>query len=178
VPVDFPGEVDAMPRLRLGIVLAFLASVALGFAACQRQPAQQTAQPPADTSAADEAAIRTASREWSHAAVAKDLAKCVSYYADSARVFPPNAPLVTGPDAIRAAWAGMLAAPGPGLSFSTTSVVVAQSGDLGYETGVYTFTTLDERGQPNTTKGKYVAVWQKQADGAWKAVADIWNPDK
>jgi ketosteroid isomerase-like protein len=167
-----------MRRFRSGMTLAFLASVALGFAACQQQPAQQPTQPAVDTRAADEAAIRTASREWSQAAVAKDLTKCVSYYADGAQAFPPNAPLLTGLDAIRAAWGGLLAAPGPGLSFSTTNVVASRGGDLAYETGVYIFTTVDKRGQPNAVKGKYVVVWQKQADGTWKAVADIWNPDK
>ena len=28
-----------------------------------------------------------------------------------------------------------------------------------------------------TEKGKYVTVFQKQADGGWKAVADIFNED-
>jgi len=26
-------------------------------------------------------------------------------------------------------------------------------------------------------RGKFVVVWKKQADGAWKIVADIWNSD-
>jgi hypothetical protein len=28
-----------------------------------------------------------------------------------------------------------------------------------------------------TGKGKYVTVYKRQADGGWKAVADIWNED-
>jgi ketosteroid isomerase-like protein len=28
-----------------------------------------------------------------------------------------------------------------------------------------------------TEKGKYVTVYKKQADGGWKAVADIFNAD-
>jgi len=167
-----------MRNVRLGIVLGFLLSLGMGFAACQRKTGLQLAQQPVDTRAADEAAIRAASRAWSQAAVAKDLTKCLSYYAEDAQVFPPNGPLLKSPEAIHAAWGGMLAAPGPGLSFSSTSVVASRSGDLAYETGVYEFTTLDKRGNPSMVKGKYVVAWQKQADGWWKAVADIWNPDK
>ena len=31
--------------------------------------------------------------------------------------------------------------------------------------------------KPVTDKGKYVTVYKKQADGSWKAVADIMNSD-
>ena len=31
--------------------------------------------------------------------------------------------------------------------------------------------------KPVTDKGKYVTVYKKQADGSWKAVADILNSD-
>jgi uncharacterized protein (TIGR02246 family) len=185
-----------MRRIHLGAVSAFLLAGALGLPACQQKqaPAEKTPTSsqkiiefrdiekqlpkPLDTRPADQEAIRAASRAWSQAAMAKDLAKSVSYYAEDAQMFPPHAPLVTGADAIRATWAGLLAAPGPGLSFESTKVEASRAGDLAYETGVYTFTTLDTRGRPNIEKGKYVVVWKKQADGSWKAVADIWNPDK
>jgi ketosteroid isomerase-like protein len=26
-------------------------------------------------------------------------------------------------------------------------------------------------------RGKYLAVWKKQADGSWKIEADMWNSD-
>jgi ketosteroid isomerase-like protein len=28
-----------------------------------------------------------------------------------------------------------------------------------------------------TDRGKYLAVWKKQADGSWKCVADMFNTD-
>src|SRR6266550_3141383 len=35
----------------------------------------------------------------------------------------------------------------------------------------------DDTGKPSVDRGKYVAVWKKQADGNWKVALDIWNTD-
>ncbi len=68
--------------------------------------------------------------------------------------------------------------PGPGLSWQTSSVEVARSGDLAYETGTYDFVSTDKKGKSNDEKGKFVVVWKKQSDGSWKVVVDIDNPDQ
>ena len=154
------------PLLCAVLVLLFLS-------ACTQQPPPQP-----DTRAADEAAVRAASAEWSQATMAKDLEKCLSYYAAEASVFPPNAPVAAGNDARRQFWASMLNTPGLAVNWTTTRVEVARSGDLAYEAGTYEMTAADKKGQSQTQKGKYVAVWKKQADGAWKAIADIFNADQ
>jgi uncharacterized protein (TIGR02246 family) len=128
--------------------------------------------------AADEAAIRAASAAWSQASTAKDLDKAVSFYADDAVQFPEKAPAAKGQENIRKNWAPLLAAPGPGLSFQTTTVEIARSGELAYETGSYDFVTTDKKGKSSDEKGKYVVVWRKQNDGSWKAAVDIDNPDQ
>ena len=60
------------------------------------------------------------------------------------------------------------------LKFKAANVVVSTAGDLAYTQGDYTMTMTD----PATHKvlndhGSYVTTYRKQADGAWKAVADI-----
>ena len=142
--------------------------------ACAEQTAQKPAPPP-DTRKADEAAIRTASSDWSKASQSKDLDKATSYYADEAVYFTNNGARVKGKDAIKMAWKPMLETPGPGLTFETTYVEVARSGDLAYEYGTYDLKTEAKKGKVADEKGKYVVVWKKQADGSWKAVADIDN---
>ena len=131
-----------------------------------------------DSRAADEAAIRAASREWSNAASGKDLEKAVSFYADDATYNPPGAPLAAGKDAIRKVWANVVAIPGGNLRWVTSKVEVARSGDLAYDTGAYALTKNDASGKPVTATGKYVVVWKKQADGKWKVIEDIDNPDQ
>ncbi len=70
--------------------------------------------------ASDEGAIRAGDTAWSQACGNKDLDKCVSFYADTASVFPYNAPIATGMDQIRQVWTHLMAEPGFGLSFGPT----------------------------------------------------------
>ena len=142
--------------------------------ACAEQTAQKPAPPP-DTRKADEAAIRAASADWSKASQAKDLDKATSYYTDDAVFFVNNGAMVKGKDAIKMAWKPMLAAPGPGLTFETTYVEVARSGDMAYEYGTYDLKTEAKKGKVADEKGKYVVVWKKQPSGSWKAAIDIDN---
>ena len=122
-------------------------------------------------------ALRDLDDQWSKAAGAKDLEKTVSYYAEGAIVMPPNAPGAKTKEAIRSAWKELLATPGAAISWKTTKVEVAQSGDIGYTSGTYEFTMNDASGKAVPDHGKYLEVWKKQADGKWKCVMDIWNSD-
>jgi uncharacterized protein (TIGR02246 family) len=143
-------------------------------AGCSSQTAQQPAPPP-DTRKADEAAIRAASADWSRAAEARDLDKAVAYYADDAVEFVDKGALLKGKDSIRTSWQQLLAPSAPSLTFSTSFVEVARSGDLAYEYGTYDFVTPGKKGKTNDEKGKYVVVWKKQSNGAWKVAVDIDN---
>lgn len=147
-------------------------------AGCSEEIQPQVSVPPADTRASNETAIRAASAAWSQAASAKDVDKAVSFYGDGAVVMSPKNPPVRGIENIRKGWADLFTTPGPGLSWQTTSVEVARSGDLAYETGAYVFTTIDKNGKTHDLKGKYVVVWKKQTDGAWKVAVDTDNTDE
>lgn len=48
---------------------------------------------------------------------------------------------------------------------------VAESGELGYTYGIYTYMNED-----TTFQGTYVSIWKKQTDGNWKFVLDTGNP--
>ena len=151
------------PAFRGCLALLLLAS------ACNQQT-------PADTRAADESAIRDLDAKWSKTAAANDLEGTVSYYSDDASLLPPNAPIATGKQAIRAVWASLLG-PDVAVSWQVSKVEVSRSGDLAYVMGVYMLTLKDSQGKPVTDHGKLVEVWKKQADGKWKSVADIFNSD-
>jgi ketosteroid isomerase-like protein len=136
-----------------------------------------TTPTPKDTRASDEAAIRAASKAWSDATQAKDLDKAMSFYADSAVQMADQGPLISDHATLRAGWQKMFSLPGPGLSFQTSGVDVAKSGDIAYEYGAYDFAVSDSSGTINDQKGKYVVIWTKQADGTWRAAVDIDNID-
>ena len=124
-----------------------------------------------------EQALRYLDAQWSAAASAKDLDKTVSFYSDDAVVMPPNASAATTKEAIRKIWQDLLASPGLVISWKATKVEVAKSGDLACVSGTYEETTIDASGKPVNDRGKYVEVWEKQADGKWKCGTDIWNSD-
>jgi uncharacterized protein (TIGR02246 family) len=131
----------------------------------------------ADKKSGVEQAIRDLDAQWCKAAQAKDVDKTVSYYSDDAIVLPPNAAIATTKEAIRSVWKDFLTSPGAVLSWKTTKVEVAKSGDMAYASGTYESTMNDASGKPVNDRGKYLEVWEKQADGKWKCGADIWNSD-
>jgi uncharacterized protein (TIGR02246 family) len=168
-----------MPRIPLILLAALfaMADTTSCYRAGERDGQAEQQREIQQTHAADEAAIRAASAAWCQASVAKDLDKTISFYADDAVQFPNKAPAAKGKENIRKNWAPLLAQPGAGLSFQTTTVEVAHWGDIAYETGTYDFATTDKKGKTSDEKGKYVVVWKKQTDGSWKAAVDIDTPD-
>ena len=87
-----------------------------------------------DTRADDEAAIRAATREWNAAEAAKDLEKCISFYADDGERFATGSPAIRGAAALRNEWRKYLSAPGT-FQWNTSKVEVSNSRNLAYETG-------------------------------------------
>ena len=67
-----------------------------------------------------------------------------------------------------------MADPNFSSTFKTSRVHVAKSGDLACSEGTYAQTATDPASKKKVSeKGNYVTCWMKQADGNWKAVADI-----
>lgn len=123
-----------------------------------------------------EKALRDADDQWSKAAGAHDLEKTVSFYSGDAIVLPPNGPSVTDKNAIHDMWKQILN-DAASMSWKATRVEVAKSGDLGYITGTYEMSIKDETGKLINDHGKYLEVWEKQADGSWKCGADMFSSD-
>lgn len=157
------------------IISLFVATVFGG--SCARNENDRSREPAADLHSA-ESAIRAASDDWGKAMTARDVQKTISFYAEDGSYFPNRHPLIRSRDELRKFWAQLFAMPGPGFTCDTTRVEVARSGDLAYETGTCELTTTGSNGKLRTEKQKYVVVWKKQNDGAWKAAVDIDNTDE
>ena len=129
---------------------------------------------PADTHAADVKAIMNEEAHWNQDFASKDLDKIVANYADDAVFIVAGVPPSNGKDAIRSAWQQMIADPAMTLTFKASKVDVAKSGDLGYTQGSYRLTVTDPISHKVVNDhGSYVTTYRKQANGAWKAAADI-----
>jgi uncharacterized protein (TIGR02246 family) len=154
-----------------GPLAAFSVLFALFAASCGTNTPAPPAAPP-DTRAADESAIRALVADWSKAAASKDAAKTASFYADNGTLLAPSTPAASGRDAVQKTWEALMATPGYALTFATTKVEVARSGDFAYDIGNYELTTNDKKGKPQIAKCKYLVVWQKQPGGSWKVLVD------
>jgi uncharacterized protein (TIGR02246 family) len=137
-----------------------------------------TQAPPPDTHDADVQALKDTEAAWAKATAAKDFDKGMTFYADDASLLIANAPAFDGKDAIRAAMKPMFDDPNFALAFQGSRFEVAKSADLGYTQGTYTLTITDPKTKkPVTEKGKYLVAYKKQADGTWKAVAEMDSSD-
>jgi uncharacterized protein (TIGR02246 family) len=149
--------------------LSALAAVSLSLAACNPTP---PAAP--DTHDADVKAISDVETQANQAWATKDVEKVMAFYADDAVLMTPGMEAVHGKDALRTSLKEMLADPAVSLTFQSSKVDVAKSGDLGYTQGSYKLTVTDPAThKPINDHGSYVTTFRKQADGSWKAEADI-----
>ncbi|HEY2857301.1 MAG TPA: SgcJ/EcaC family oxidoreductase [Terracidiphilus sp.] len=151
-------------------VLVCVAALACGMSACN------TAAPAAapDTHDADVKAINDTEVQWNKDYEARDLDKIAAHYADDGVLMAPGGPAAKGTAAIRAGLQEMMKDPGLTLKFHATMTDVSKSGELGYTQGSYVMTVTNPMThKPMKDHGSYVTTYRKQADGSWKAVADI-----
>jgi uncharacterized protein (TIGR02246 family) len=166
--------------LRNFIILTALALTA----ACQPAPKTNTANEgvesgavSANFSSEDEAAIRALDAEWARAASAGDGAALTALYTSDATLLPPGEPVITG-QAVKKYNDDMTSSFSGPTELTTTAV--GGRGDLAYATGIYRATLTPKKAGAKplpTEEGKYLEVLEKQADGSWKIVYDMWSPN-
>jgi len=131
-----------------------------------------------DTRDADIKAVKAVEAAWVQVIATKDVDKFASYYSDDASLLMPNAPIINGKDNVKAALKPMLADPNFALTFQATRADASKGGDFVYTVGAYSMTMTRPDGKTAATDtGKYLTVFKKQANGNWKAVADMINSD-
>jgi ketosteroid isomerase-like protein len=117
--------------------------------------------------AAARAALAEAERAFSRLSQREGVrAAFLAYLAADAVLFRPGP--VPGREFIEAR-----PSPPVELTWWPVYVEVAASGDLGYTTGPYVLRETGAGPGGETQNGYYVTVWRRQADGAWKVVADL-----
>ena len=149
-------------RLSFLIVLAVFSLAAC----CEAPPAEE----PGVDVAAEEQAIRGASIIWLQATQAKDAATIDGIFdADAVTIF--DGEIYEGLAAIRAnreeGWAEQ---PEGTITWTTTGLEVAASGDFAYERGNWT-SDPDGAGEAPEEYGEFLTVWKK-VEGNWKVLYD------
>jgi len=125
----------------------------------------------------DVAAIKAMSTAWGQAQTAGDAAALADQYAENAVRLDPNAPMKIGKETIHSALRAYFD------QYRDEAVDVAEDvrvvGDLAFARGTYVAKATPKI--PGAAviddKGKWVDVYQRQPDGSWKMIVDIWNSD-
>ncbi len=99
-----------------------------------------------------------------------DVAAIATGYTEDSAVLAPNQSTVRGRQAIETLFKGMIEEIGGTASIET--VEMADAGDLAYQWATYSL-----EGGEQSDAGKFVEIYNRQADGSWKIRLTIFNSD-
>ena len=155
-----------LPSIALGVMVA----LSVG---CTQEAGHADARP-AGSHAADEAAIRDLVKQTVDAAGRRDMDTYLRFYAPKAALVLPGIPITYGVESPKKNGFP----DGYAIQMDTAKVEIASAGDLGYAFGTFDQTAPDAKTRELTRSvGKWMAVFKKQPDGSWGAIADTYNVD-
>ena len=144
----------------------------LALTGCSQSPAPDSRE--ANARVLRDGEVAAFVKDWA----GKDADRIAAHYTDDGTVMFPNAPVMTGKDAIGKGMKDVLADPNWSLTLQPVQVEVSRSGDLGYVRGTYLLTATDSPSKKVATeRGRFVTIFRKEADGSWKAVQEISNAE-
>lgn len=149
-------------RLCLPPIAALLCLASMGYA-----------QDEIDSTAAAEGIARSA-QAFSRALERGDAEAMAAQYVDDAVLVPPGGRMIAGRDSIRAFWTPR----NPDfrtLSHSLTTDRLEVVGDAAVEVGTWRQEGQVSGQEPRESAGRYLVVWRRQPDGAWKMQFDSWT---
>jgi len=161
--------------MKTAFALIAVVAVPWLFAGCAAEP-----PPPAVDLAADRAAVEQVLRDQltgTNRPGEEGADGYVSVATEDIIVLQPNAERVDGREAVRAYALAFTSADEWSVSWTATQVEVAAAGDLAYAIGTYELSLKDAEGNAVADEGKFLNVFEKQADGSWKLSVISYNSD-
>ena len=93
-------------------------------------------------------------------------------YTEDAELLIPDAPIVSGREAIAQVWRSIVGSGGSSVRVNTGEV--QESGDWAYGVGAFATSAPDGK---FLNAGKYIVIRKRQSLGEWKIHRDIFNGD-
>ena len=159
---------STMPHHRSFAQIALLLSVA----ACA-QPAPKAPDTPVDLAALKDS-IQAREKEWSAAFLARSATGVANLYTDDAvQLQPVASDDHKGRDAITQATQAQFDTLTTVATREDITEEVIPAGPYVVEIGRYAFTGTSKANKPVSGSGRYLVLWRKDADGAWRLLRDI-----
>ena len=105
----------------------------------------------------------------------KDAESVGALHTIDATVMPPNQKIAQGRKEIINATNAEIQAGAQDLKFESLELVV--SGDIAYETGLYSLNVKPKGQESFSDNGKVILIWKRQSNDEWLIDKDIWNSD-
>jgi ketosteroid isomerase-like protein len=126
--------------------------------------------------AAESGKLAQRDADWSSASFeGKDIDRIVSFWSDDAHVLQPGLPPIDGKTAIRAFVTASLKIPGFKIHWVSEKPVFSPDGKMAYLLSKVETTAPGSNGTLESTHGRSVTVWRRDADDVWRCVVDISN---
>ncbi len=123
--------------------------------------------------------IETMNDEMGQAMIAGDFEKNLEHYTDDVVSLPSYDKMMNGKDELRKSISEMKNSDWKIKDFDFETVSVETNGNVITEIGKYKMEMRnDKMDQAMKDEGKYLTMWEKQADGSLKIKTEIWNSDK
>jgi len=167
--------------MRLALPLCAILPVFVAACAPKGETSVTDSAATATTPTVDVAAVRQSIERsesvWADAVNRGDAATAASVYSEDAVSLMNGMPAMRGRQAIQEGMATMLKEMGLKNAKATTTDVEVH-GDVALEMGTYELTLRPPGAKADVVdKGKFIAVWKKQADGTWKIYRDAPSSD-
>ena len=95
---------------------------------------------------------------------------------DNIAFVPPEAPPVSGPDAVRAFFEEFLAAFDVSIDLAREGITVGEA--VAYEWGTVSGSATGPDGESQPINNTYLITYERDADGSWKQSKNIWNTNE
>ncbi len=111
--------------------------------------------------------------------IAGDVETMLQYYSDDIISLPQDHEMVRGKNNLKKMTEAIMKSGLKFLSLESKTLEVKSSGELIYEIGTYSQSVVMPGGsEPVAGYGKYLTVWEKQADGTLKIIVEMYNTNK
>ena len=147
--------------------------ISLGsFQSCSAQISNRLSQDSFQVSDELRVHIQEMGKTWGEAIKSKDIGLIEKVYDKNVHYLPDNQKALHGLDAVVDYWEGSLSFFAD-LNLKMETLEGVQ--ELLYETGTGTAMIMNDSGNFDEFKFKYVNIWKQQSDGKYKVVVDIFN---